>query len=482
MNDQITLTWASLQPALPEIYLTAAICVLLLADVFFGDKHKSFTPTFTLVLLAGGALVTSLWANVDSRIVLFGDSYVADPLAVLLKLFGFVTIALALLYSRDYLARRGMNRGEYYVLALTALLGIFVLCSANSLLTVYIGVEIMSLSLYAMVAFDRDNGTAAESAMKYFVLGAIASGMLLYGMSLIYGLNGTLRLDELASKAAGEPSLGIVFGLVFLVIGVAFKFGAVPFHMWVPDVYHGAPTGVTLFLSTVPKIASFAFAFRLLAHGMGPVGDAWQDMLAPLAVLSMVLGNVIAVAQTNLKRMLAYSAIGNVGFILLGFVAGTAAGYEAALYYTVVYVIMTLGSFGVITLASRQGFESDELDHFKGLHKRDPLLALVMMFLMFSTAGIPPFVGFWAKFNIFQALWLSGHYWLIIIGAAASVIGVFYYLRIVKLMYFDAPGELPVGPATGAGVRAVLALNAAAVLALGIVPNGLIQLCARVIG
>jgi NADH-quinone oxidoreductase subunit N len=252
--------------------------------------------------------------------------------------------------------------------------------------------------------------------------------------------------------------------------------------MWVPDVYHGAPTGVTLFLSTVPKIASFAFAFRLLAHGMGSVGDAWQDMLAPLAVLSMIFGNVVAIAQTNLKRMLAYSAIGNVGFILLGFVAGTAAGYEAALYYTVVYVLMTLGSFGVITLASRKGFEADNLDDYKGLYKRDPLLALVMMSLMFSTAGIPPFVGFWAKFNIFQALWISGHVWLIIIGAAASVIGVFYYLRVVKLMYFDPPGELPTGASAGAGERAVLALNGLAVLGLGLMPNALIQLCARVIG
>ena len=482
MNNEITMTWAELQPALPEIYLTTAICVLLMADVFFGDKRRNFTSTFTLLLLAGGAAVTVFFANVDQRIVLFGDSYVADPLAVMLKLFGFLTIALALLYSRQYLERRGMNRGEYYVLSLTSLLGIFVMVSANSLLTVYIGVELMSLSLYAMVAFDRDNGTAAESAMKYFVLGAIASGILLYGMSLIYGLTGTLKLDDLAANAAGEPSLGVMLGLVFIVVGVTFKFGAVPFHMWVPDVYHGAPTGVTLFLSTVPKIASFAFAFRLLAHGLGGVGATWQEMLAPLAVLSMVFGNVVAIAQTNLKRMLAYSAIGNVGFILLGFVSGTAAGYEAALYYTVAYVIMTLGSFGVITLASRQGFEADNLDDYKGLHKRDPLLALAMMFLMYSTAGIPTFIGFWAKFNIFQALWISGHVWLILIGAAASVIGVFYYLRVVKLMYFDAPGDLPVGPAADRTVRAMLALNAFAVLALGLMPNALIQLCARVIG
>src|SRR5688572_10670943 len=482
MSSVDTFTWASLQPALPEIYLTAAICLLLMVDVFAGERRRWIAPTLTLLILAGGAAVTAYYANVDARVLLFGDSYVADPLAVLLKLFGFMTMAVALLYSREYLERRGMMRGEYYVLALTALLGIFVMVSANSLLTVYIGVELMSLSLYAMVAFDRDSGIAAESAMKYFVLGAIASGMLLYGMSLIYGLTGTLDLDTLSSLASGEPSLGVIFGLVFLVVAVAFKFGAVPFHMWVPDVYSGAPTAVTLFLSTVPKIASFAFAFRLLAHGMGSVGAAWQDMLAPLAVLSMVFGNIIAIAQSSLKRMLAYSAIGNVGFILLGFVAGTAEGYESALYYTVAYVIMTLGSFGVLTLASRAGFEAEDLDHFKGLHKRDPLLALVMMCLMFSTAGVPPFIGFWAKFNIFQALWLTGHYWLIIIAASMSVVGVFYYLRVVKLMYFDAPGDLPQGTASTFAVRAVLALNGIAVLVLGLAPNALIQLCARVIG
>ena len=482
MNPATPFTWASLQPALPEIYLTAAICVVLLVDVFFGDRNRRLTPSLTLLMLAGGAAITSFSGNLDARILLFGDSYVADPLAVLLKLFGFVSLAVALLYSREYLERRGMMRGEYYVLSLTTLLGIFVMVSANSLLTVYIGVELLSLSLYAMVAFDRESGVAAESAMKYFVLGAIASGMLLYGMSLIYGLNGTLNLDDLAAKAVGEPSLGMILGLVFIVVAIAFKFGAVPFHMWLPDVYTGAPTGVTLLLSTVPHAAYFAFAFRLLAHGMGSVGAAWQDMLAPLAVASMVFGNVVAIAQTSLKRMLAYSAIGNVGFILLGFVAGTAEGYQASLYYTVAYVIMTLGSFGVLTLASRAGFEAEDLDQFKGLYKRDPLLALVMMCLMFSTAGVPPFIGFWAKFNIFQALWLTGHYWLIMIAAAMSVVGVFYYLRVVKLMYFDAPGELPQGASSGVAVRAVLALNGAAVFVLGIVPNALIQLCARVIG
>jgi NADH-quinone oxidoreductase subunit N len=476
------MTWASVQPALPEIYLTGAICLLLLADVFFGDKRRGLAPTLTLLLLVGGALVTAQYANVTGRVLLFSETYVADPLAVFLKLVAFTAVALALLYAREYLDRRGMMRGEFYVLGLTTLLGVFVLISANSLLTVYIGVELMSLSLYAMVAFDRDSGIAAESAMKYFVLGAIASGMLLYGMSLIYGLNGTLNLDVLAANAMGEPSLGMILGLVFVVVAVAFKFGAVPFHMWVPDVYHGAPTGVTLFLSTVPHVAYFSLAFRLLAHGLGGVGAAWQDMLAPLAVLSMVFGNVVAIAQSNLKRMLAYSAVGNVGFILLGFVAGTAEGYEAALYYSVAYILMTLGSFGVLVLASRAGFEAEDLDQFKGLSKRDPLLAYVMLALMFSTAGVPPFIGFWAKFNILQALWLTHHPWLIIIAVVTSVIGAFYYLRIVKLMFFDPPGELPVGPSSGLPVRAVLALNGFAVLALGVLPNALIQLCARVIG
>jgi NADH-quinone oxidoreductase subunit N len=482
MSPVNAFTWASLQPALPEMYLTAAVCVLLLADVFFGDRRRGLAPTLTLLILVGGAFITAQYGMVNARVLLFSGSYVADPLAVLLKLFGFMTMAVALLYSREYLERRGMMRGEYYVLALTALLGVFVMVSANSLLTVYIGVELMSLSLYAMVAFDRESGLAAESAMKYFVLGAIASGMLLYGMSLIYGLTGTLNLDDLAGMASGTPSLGVTLGLVFIVVAIAFKFGAVPFHMWVPDVYSGAPTGVTLFLSTVPKIASFAFAFRLLAQGLDGVAHTWQSMLAPLAVLSMVFGNLIAIAQSSLKRLLAYSAVGNVGFILLGFVAGGAQGYQAALYYTIAYVIMTLGSFGVLTLASRAGFEAEDLDQFKGLHKRDPLLALVMMFLMFSTAGVPPFIGFWAKFNIFQALWLTGHYWLIVIAAAMSVVGVFYYLRVVKFMYFDAPGDLPEGRGGGVAVRGVLLLNGLAVLALGLMPNALIQLCARVIG
>jgi NADH-quinone oxidoreductase subunit N len=468
-------------PALPEIYFTAAICLVLLVDVFAGAAARRITPTLTLLVIAIGAALTLSYSQVQGAVEIFSGMYLADPLATVLKLFTMLFVAIALLYSRHYLDARGILKGEYYVLALTAMLGIFVIISAGSLLTLYIGIELLSLSLYALVAFDRDSGVAAESAMKYFVLGAIASGCLLYGMSLIYGMTGTLLLGELAAALQGEPSLGLIMGVVFVVVGVAFKFGAVPFHMWVPDVYHGAPTSVTLFIATAPKIASFALAFRLLSGALGNISETWIQMLVIVALLSALLGNVVAVAQTNLKRMLAYSAIGNVGFILFGFVAGTEQGYEAALFYTIAYVLTTLGAFGVMLLVSRPGFEADELDHYKGLHARDPLLAFIMMVLMFSLAGIPLTVGFLAKLQIFEALWNSNHLALVVFAAIVSVIGLFYYLRVVKILYFDAPGDLPVPERHGA-VKATLALNTAAVVVLGVVPQALIELCARALG
>jgi len=473
--------WSSLAPVTPEICLAVAICAILLIDVFAGERRPGLTSTLTLLALAVSAALTVEYAHVTERVVLLQGMYVADELAFVLKLAGFLVVAVALLYSRSYLIQRSILRGEYYVLALTALLGIFVLVSANSLLTVYLGVELLALSVYAMVAFDRDSGISAESAMKYFVLGAIASGALLYGMSLIYGLTGTLDLAEVAVRLSTPTSLGIVMGVVFIVVAVAFKLGAVPFHMWLPDVYEGAPTCVTLFIGTVPKIAYFALALRLLAQGLGGLALQWTQMLAILAVLTLVVGNVVAIVQTNLKRMLAYSTIANVGFIVLGFVAGTPDGYAAALYYTLVYVLVALGSFGVILLASRKGFEADRLDDYKGLHQRDPLLAFAMMLLMFSTAGVPPLVGFWAKLRIFQALWETHHLWLVIIAAAMSVVGAYYYLRVIKLMYFDDPvGAEPVGSAAG-GVRLALGLNALAVLVLGVLPAPLLNLCARIL-
>jgi NADH-quinone oxidoreductase subunit N len=480
MTDTI-MTWSSVQPAIAEIYLVAAICVVLLVDVFAGEKHHGLTSTVTMIALAVGAALTVAYGHVTHHAVLFDGMYVADELGYVLKLVGFMVVAVVLLYSRTYLENRKILHGEYYVLTLTALLGIFVLVSANSLLTVYIGVELLALSVYAMVAFDRDSGVAAESAIKYFVLGAIASGALLYGMSLIYGLTGTLDLEQIAVKVHSPTNLGVILGLVFIVVAVAFKLGAVPFHMWLPDVYQGSPTSVTLFVGTAPKIAYFALVLRLLAHGLGGISAEWTQMLSVLAILSLVVGNTVALVQTNIKRLLAYSTISNVGYILLGFVAGTPDGYTAALFYTLVYVMVVMGSFGVVLLLSRAGYEADKLDDFKGLAQRDPLLAFAMMLLMFSTAGVPPLVGAWAKLRIFQVLWETQHFWLVVIAAAMSVVGAFYYLRVIWFMYFDKPtGDAP-EIVRSTGVRMVLTANAAAAFILGILPSGLLELCSRLI-
>jgi len=470
-----------LAPLVPEISLVTAVCLILLVDVFAGTRQRALTPALTLLALAASAGLTVAYARVPAPVTLLHGMYIADELGFVLKLTGFLLVAVALLYSRTYLENRNILRGEYYVLSLTALLGIFVLISANNLLTVYLGVELLALSVYALVAFDRDSGVSAESAMKYFVLGAMASGALLYGMSLVYGLTGTLNLTEIAQRLHAPFSPGVVLGLTFIVVAVAFKLGAVPFHMWLPDVYEGAPTSVTLFIGTAPKIAYFALALRLLAQGLAGTEGTWTQMLAALAVLTLVVGNVVALVQSNLKRMLAYSTIANVGFIVLGFVAGTPDGYAAALYYTLVYVLVALGSFGVILLASAKGFEADRLDDYKGLYRRDPLLAASMMVLMFSTAGVPPFVGFWAKLRIFQVLWESGHLWLVILAAAMSVVGAYYYLRVIKLMYFDESAASAPPAQRETGVRLALGVNAAAVLLLGLLPAPLLDLCARIL-
>ena len=480
MSDT-TMTWASVAPAIGEIFLGFAICAVLMIDVFAGEKRRGLTPTITLLALAITAALLVGVGQVSGRVVLFDGLYVADPVGFVLKLAALLFVAVTLLYSRSHMSQRGTARGEYYVLALTALLGIFVLASANSMLTVYIGVELLALSVYAMVAFDRDNGIAAEAAMKYFVLGAIASGMLLYGMSILYGITGTLGLDELAARLGTTHGAGAVLGLTFVVVAVAFKLGAVPFHMWLPDVYEGAPTNVTLFIATAPKLAYFALALRLLTHGLSGTEHEWSQMLGVLAVLSLILGNLVAIAQSNLKRMLAYSAISNVGFIILGFVSGTQSGYAASLFFTLAYVLATLGTFGVMLLMTSKGFEADRLDDYKGLYSRDPLLALVMMCLMFSTAGIPPFIGFWAKLSILTQLWASGHTWLVIIAVVVSVIGAFYYLRIVKLMYFDQPGVGQPLPEWQPGVRLMVGVNGIAVFALGILPGPLLSLCGRLL-
>ena len=475
------LTWAELAPAGAEVFLLAAICVVLLVDLALDDRRRWITYVLSIVSLAGAAWASSQVGATGRTVALFGH-YVSDPMGTVLKLVNYAVVAVVLLYSRDYLAKRGLFKGEYFVLALFAVLGINVMISAGSLLSMYLGIEILSLSLYALVAFDRDNGVAAESAMKYFVLGAIASGTLLYGISIVYGVTGTFQLDALGQGLAGASSknIGLLLGLAFIVVGVAFKFGAVPFHMWIPDVYHGAPTAVTLFVGSAPKIASFALTMRVLAEGLGGMTDAWQDMVMVLSVLSMGLGNVIAIAQTNIKRMLAYSTISHVGFILLGFVAGTAEGYEAAMFYTLTYVIMATGSFGVILLLSRKGFEADELADFRGLNQRSPWFAFVMLVLMFGTAGVPPMVGFWAKVQVISAVLNVGMTWLAVAAVFFSVIGAYYYLRVVKLMYFDAAEDKSPLEAA-AGFRLVLSANALLVLALGIMPGWVLRVCESVI-
>jgi NADH-quinone oxidoreductase subunit N len=478
MQDTIT-TWAQMQPAIPEIALATAICVLLMIDVFAGAKHRGLTAVCALLALAVTALLTVTYGRVTERTLLFGGLYVADQLAVWLKLCAMLAMGLGLIYSEHYLERARIRGGEYFVLALTALLGVCVLASANNLLTIYLGVELLSLSLYALVAFDRDSGIAAEAAIKYFVLGAIASGALLYGMSLLYGLSGTLDLDKLSIAATGGEA-GYIIAIAFVVMAVAFKFGAVPFHMWVPDVYHGAPSSVTLLIATVPKLASFALAIRLLAHGLEQSPQLWSQMLMAIAVLSLVIGNVVAIAQTNVRRLLAYSAIANVGFILLGFVTARQAGYAAALNYTLIYVLTALASFGVVLLAARSTGEAEQLADYKGLATRDPRLALWMTFAMLSTAGIPPFAGFWAKLWIIQSLLDAHLLWLAIVAMLTSVIGAYYYLRVIWYMYFES-GTDSAAIEHDPLARGALALNSVSLLALGVMPGALLAWCAKLI-
>jgi NADH-quinone oxidoreductase subunit N len=412
--------------------------------------------------------------------------FVADGMASVLKLLAVGAVAVCLVYSRRYLQDRGLFKGEYFVLALFALLGMMVMISANHFLVLYLGLELMSLCLYAMVALNRDSAASTEAAMKYFILGALASGLLLYGMSMIYGATGALQLDRIAlAIASGQANaVLLVFGLVFIVAGLAFKVGVVPFHMWIPDVYHGAPNAMTLFIGTAPKLAAFAMAIRLLVNALLPLAIDWQQMLIVLAVLSMGLGNLAAIAQTNIKRMLAYSTIAQMGFMLLGLLSGVVGGnlnsaadaYSASMFYVVTYVLMSLGAFGMVLLLSRAGFEADALDDFRGLNQRSPWYAFMMLALMFSLAGIPPTVGFYAKLAVVQATMNAGLIWLAVVAVLFSLVGAFYYLRVVKLMYFDdATDHAPL--AAGRDMRVLMSVNGLAVLVLGIMPGPLMQLC-----
>ena len=470
---------AGLTFACPEIFLGLAACAILLLDLMLSDAQRRWAGVFAVVSLILTAMMVSL-QPVTVKIVALGGLFELDRMAQVLKVVTLLTVAVVFVYSTDYLQRRSILKGEYYVLGLFATLGAMVLISAASLITLYLGLELMSLCLYAMVAFDRESGIAAESAIKYFVLGSMASGTLLYGMSIVYGVTGSLELAAIAM--AGHNGLGgnigLIFGIAFLIVGVGFKLGAVPFHMWIPDVYEGSPTCVTVFIGTASKLAAFALIMRLLPEALAGSQPDWSQMLVVLAVLSMAIGNIVAIAQSNLKRMLAYSTISHVGYILLGILSGTAQGYQASMFYMISYVIVAAGAFGMILLLARQGFEADKLEDFRGLNARSPWFAGMMAILMFSLAGLPPFIGFIAKLGVIQAV-LDVHYtWLAVVAVLFSVVGAFFYLRIVKLMYFDEPTETAV---IGGSMlmRTLLSVNALLAFGFGVLPGTLLQLCQR---
>ena len=475
-----------LRLASAEIFMLLMACLILILDLFVKDRKRTVTFVATQLTLIGAAVVTFATSSGEIAYT-FSNMYVGDLMGDLLKLLLYLTVIVVLFYSRGYiLEREQMARGEYYSLVLFATLGMMVMISANHLVTVYIGLELLSLSLYALVAMNRDSVPATEAAMKFFVLGALASGLLLYGMSMIYGATGTLEITTIAERLyTGQADKSIlVFGLVFLVSGLAFKLGVVPFHMWIPDVYHGAPTAVTLFIATAPKLAAFAMVIRLLVNGLIVLAQDWQTMLILLSVLSMAIGNIAAIAQTNLKRMLAYSAISHMGFMLLGMVTGVVGGdarfalnaYSSSMFYVITYVLTSAGTFGMILLLARGGLESDELEDFKGLNKRSPWFAAVMM-MMFSMAGVPFFVGFFAKFSVLQAVVAAGYLWLAIVAVLFSLIGCFYYLRVVKIMYFDQPTNTApiVAPMD---MKILMSANGLAVALLGLFPQALMSLCA----
>ncbi len=472
----------SLIPVMPEIVLLTAACIVLVVDLFMSDSQKIVTYSLAQLslLLTIAAVVMVGGSHTD---IVFDNSYIRDPMSDVLKISLLVVSIAVLVYAKEFLQRRDLFKGDFIILSLFAMLGMMIMISAGGFLSLYLGLELLALSMYALVAFDHEKGNGAEAAMKYFVLGALASGMLLYGISMIYGATGALDFATVseAVKSAEQNQLVLVFGIVFLVIGIAFKFGAVPFHMWVPDVYQGAPTAVTLFIGSVPKIAAFALAMRVLVDGLSALHADWQGMLVILAVLSMAVGNIIAIAQKNLRRMLAYSTISHVGFIFLGILAGTSEGYTAAMFYAIVYSVMAVGAFGMIVMMSKKGFEADELDDLKGLNQRNPWFAGMMMLIMFSMAGVPPTVGFFAKLFVLDAIVSIDFVWLALVAVAFSVIGAFYYLRVVKVIYFDKPeDDSPI--TAGTDTQLVFSLNGLTMLALGIFPTSLLSVCTAAIG
>jgi len=463
-------------PASSEIFMLIMVCVVMLADLTAGDNRRYVAYLLTQVTLLGCAVLTFVSFSTEVKQTFYG-LYVDDAMADILKLMVYGTVSAVLVYSHSYISDRGLLKGEFFSLILFATLGMMVMISASHFLTLYIGLELLSLSLYALVALRRDSIVATEAAMKFFVLGALASGFLLYGMSMVYGATGTLHVSQLAQIIQSEASSKevLVVGLVFIVAGIGFKLSAAPFHMWAPDVYQGAPTAITLFIGSAPKFAAFGFVMRLLIEGLGEMVSDWQGMLVILAVLSMAVGNIAAIAQVNIKRMLAYSTISHMGFLLLGFISADSNGYSSALFYVIAYVLMTLGTFAMIMLLCRSGFEAENINDFKGLSKRNSWYAFVTLLLMLSLAGIPPMIGFYAKFSVLQAVVNAGYIWLAVAAVLFSLVGAFYYLRIIKLMYFDEPEDTEV-LSPNSDVKILLSANGFAVLVLGIFPQALMSL------
>lgn len=467
-----------LMTVLPEIIILGMAMTILLTDLFLKEKNRGLIyalAQFTLALAAGVSVLTHAPGVADA----FTGMFVDDPLSDVLKLMIYLGTSVIFVYSRPYIQLRHMFRGEFYALVLFAVAGMMVMVSGQNLLTLYIGLELLSLSLYALVALDRDNVRATEAAMKYFVLGALASGMLLYGMSMIYGMTGSLNIADIhhALMDGHTYPAVLVLGLVFIVAGLAFKLGAVPFQMWVPDVYEGSPTAITMLIGSVPKLAAFAFVLRMLAQGLQTLVVDWQQMLLFMAVLSLIVGNITAIAQTNFKRMLAYSTISHIGFMLFGLMSASMNGMVSSLFYIASYVLMALAGFGIILLLTRKNFEAEQLDDLKGLNQRSPWHAFLLLIVMFSMAGVPPTLGFYAKFSVLQAALQAGFLWWVVFAVLMAAVGAFYYLRVIKLMYFDAPVDAhPIEAPME--MRVVLGVNALALLVLGLMPQKLMEICA----
>lgn len=471
-------TAADLLPLLPELVLVSGAFALLMFDLFIGESRRVLTHLFGIALLVVVAVMIA--SGVGGQGEVLSSMFLRDTTADVLKVSILVVSALAMVYCWQYLRVRDLYKGEVTVLMLFATLGMMLLVSSNSLVMVYVGLEMLSLCSYALVVTDRDSPLGSESGIKYFVLGSLASGLLLYGMSLIYGATGTLDLESIAVAAREVgPSTMLVTGVVFAVAGIAFKFGAAPFHMWLPDVYQGAPTPITLFIGSAPKLAAFGMTYRLLETAAGPLDDHWRIMLAGLAVLSLVLGNLGALVQSNFKRLLAYSTVSHVGFMFIGFAAGGAQGFTAAMFYAISYALMSAAAFGAIVVLSRRGFEADRIDDFKGLNARSPWLAGLVLCIMASLAGVPPFLGFWAKLAVLRAALDGGLMWLAIVGVVFAVIGAFYYLRVIKAMYFDVPEGRAQAIEAGRPLRVVFGVNALALLALGLAWSPIMAWCQK---